>query len=126
MEATTMNNQVKTGVEWLPTLPNDWKIEKVKRIFYISKELSHKNNPTILSLARSGIKIRNISNNEGQLAESYDNYNFVKVGDLLLNPMDLYSGANCNVSYVEGVISPAYSNLRAKTKLEPKFFDFYF
>lgn len=121
-----MNNQVKTGVEWLPTLPNDWKIEKVKRIFYISKELSHKNNPTILSLARSGIKIRNISNNEGQLAESYDNYNFVKVGDLLLNPMDLYSGANCNVSYVEGVISPAYSNLRAKTKLEPKFFDFYF
>lgn len=121
-----MNNQVKTGVEWLPTLPNDWKIEKVKRIFYISKELSHKNNPTILSLARSGIKVRNISNNEGQLAESYDNYNFVKVGDLLLNPMDLYSGANCNVSYVEGVISPAYSNLRAKTKLEPKFFDFYF
>ena len=121
-----MNNQVKTGVEWLPTLPNDWKIEKVKRIFYISKELSHKNNPTILSLARSGIKVRNISNNEGQLAESYDNYNFVKVGDLLLNPMDLYSGANCNVCYVEGVISPAYSNLRAKTKLEPKFFDFYF
>ena len=121
-----MTNRIATNIKWLSSIPSDWKIGKVKQLFYISKELSHKENPTVLSLARSGIKIRDISNNEGQLAANYNNYNFVKIGDLLLNPMDLYSGANCNVSYIEGVISPAYSNLRAKVQLEPKFFDLYF
>ena len=112
--------------DYLNNLPETWKVCRVKDLFYISKELSKKDNPVVLSLARSGIKIRDISNNEGQLAASYDNYNSVKVGDLLLNPMDLYSGANCNVSEVEGVISPAYINLRAKTKLVTKFYDYYF
>ena len=60
------------------------------------------------------------------MAESYDDYNPVHIGDLLLNPMDLYSGANCNVSKVEGVISPAYVNLRAKSQLNPYYFDYYF
>ena len=121
-----MNKVISTNIEWLPYINSSWKIGRVKDIFYVSKELSTKKNPTVLSLARSAVKIRDISNNEGQIAASYDNYNSVKVGDLLLNPMDLYSGANCNVSFVEGVISPAYSNLRAKVKLEPRFYDFYF
>ena len=121
-----MINLKKTDIEWIPYIKADWKIGKVKDLFYISKELSTKNNPVVLSLARSSIKVRDISNNEGQLAENYDNYNTVQINDLLLNPMDLYSGANCNVSYVEGVISPAYSNLRAKIELEPRYFDFYF
>ena len=121
-----MSNLRKTDIEWLPYIHNSWEIGKVKDLFYLSKELSTKSNPIILSLARAAVKVRDITNNEGQLAASYDNYNSVQVGDLLLNPMDLYSGANCNVSYVEGVISPAYSNLRAKVKLDPRYYDFYF
>ena len=80
----------------------------------------------MLRLARSGIQIRNIENNEGQLAESYFNYNPVEVGDLLLNPMDLQSGANCNISYITGVISPAYINLRAKNGFVARYYDYYF
>ena len=83
-------------------------------------------NPTILSLARDGVKVRDISNNEGQIAESYYNYNPVEKGDLLLNPMDLYSGANCSISKVQGVISPAYINLRANAGINPTFYDYYF
>ena len=115
-----------SGVKWIGDIPDNWEIKKVKHCFYISKEQAHEENPTILSLARSGIKVRDISNNEGQLAASYDNYNPVKPGDLLLNPMDLYSGANCNMSEVSGVISPAYINLRPKADLNPKFFDYFF
>ena len=83
-------------------------------------------NPTVLSLTRSGVKERDISNNEGQLAESYYNYNPVDIDDLLINPMDLYSGANCSISKVKGVISPAYINLRAKKNVSPVFYDYYF
>lgn len=115
-----------TGIKWIGLIPNDWQLKKVKNCFYISKEQANDKNPTVLSLARSGIKVRDISTNEGQLAASYENYNPVQPGDLLLNPMDLYSGANCNMSEVSGVISPAYVNLRAKINLNPKFFDYYF
>lgn len=115
-----------TNINWIGNIPNDWKIRKVKHCFYISKTLANDKDPTVLSLARSGVKVRDISTNEGQLAASYDNYNIVKKGDLLLNPMDLYSGANCNVSEVEGVISPAYVNLRAKEKINSKYFDYFF
>ena len=107
-------------------LPKGWNIVPLKDCFYISKEPSTEKNPIVLSLARAGVKIRDISNNEGQIAASYDNYNVVKPGDLLLNPMDLYSGANCSLSEVRGVISPAYIKLRATRELNPKFYDYFF
>ena len=118
-----MNN---TGIEWCPSIPMNWEMRRVKELFYISKEKAGIKNPTVLKLARSGIQVKDVTINEGQMAESYDDYNPVHIGDLLLNPMDLYSGANCNVSKVEGVISPAYVNLRAKSKLNPYYFDYYF
>ena len=113
-------------INWIGEIPDNWNVRKVKQCFYISKEQAHEEKPTILSLARAGVKVRDISNNEGQLAASYDNYNPVMPGDLLLNPMDLYSGANCSISEVSGVISPAYINLRKKVELNPKFYDYYF
>ncbi len=118
-----MNN---TGIEWCPSIPMNWEMRRVKELFYISKEKAGIQNPTVLKLARSGIQVKDVTVNEGQMAESYDDYNPVHIGDLLLNPMDLYSGANCNVSEVEGVISPAYVNLRAKAQLNPYYFDYYF
>lgn len=121
-----MREMKQTWVEWCPVIPQQWNMARVKDVFAISKDLANESNPTVLKLARSGICVKDITTNEGQMAESYDNYNKVKIGDLLLNPMDLYSGANCNVSEVCGVISPAYTNLRAKTSVVPKYFDYYF
>lgn len=115
-----------SGFSWLGYIPDNWDIKKVKHCFYRKNEKAMQNDPVILSLARSGVKVRDISNNEGQMAESYFNYNPVDIDDLLLNPMDLYSGANCSISKVKGVISPAYVNLRALDGINPVFFDYYF
>lgn len=116
----------KVELSWLKEIPQHWSLIRVKNIFEISKDLSYKENPIVLSLARDKVKVRNISKNKGQLAESYNNYNTVKIGDLLLNPMDLYSGANCNVSQYNGVISPAYVNLRTKENVCVKYYDYIF
>ncbi|MBE6120342.1 MAG: hypothetical protein E7189_07925 [Erysipelotrichaceae bacterium] len=99
-----------------------WKKGKVKNAFVRKNEKANEEDPVVLSLARSGVKIRDITTGEGQLAENYSKYNPVEPGDLLLNPMDLYSGANCSLSKVSGVISPAYINLRAKKNILPKFY----
>lgn len=114
-----------SGVAWLGDIPADWKVERVKWVFNRQQTKNKSDDPVVLSLARAGVKIRDISTNEGQLAESYLNYNTVKPGDVLLNPMDLISGANCSVSRVSGVISPAYMNLHPKTG-DSRYFDYYF
>ena len=121
-----MREMKDSGIEWIGEIPVDWSMKRVKQIFTRKNEKAMQENPTILSLARDGVKVRDISNNEGQIAESYYNYNPVEKGDLLLNPMDLYSGANCSISKVQGVISPAYINLRANAGINPTFYDYYF
>lgn len=115
-----------SNVEWIGLIPNAWQVARVKNVFYRSQKKAQIIDPVVLSLARSGVKVRDITNNEGQLAESYYDYNPVKVGDLLLNPMDLYSGANCSYSKVNGVISPAYMNLRSYKKSDSRYYDYYF
>lgn len=115
-----------TGMLWIGHIPVDWELGKVKYAFNRKKEKSTEKDPIVLSLARAGVKIRDISTNEGQLAASYEGYNPVEPNDLLLNPMDLVSGANCSISKVSGVISPAYVNLRAKIGFEPRYYDYYF
>lgn len=115
-----------SGIEWIGEIPETWEVKRVKHGFVRKKEEAHQEEPIVLSLARSGVKVRDITNNEGQLAESYYNYNPVEPGDFLLNPMDLYSGANCSISKVSGVISPAYINLRARKGYNPAYYDYYF
>ncbi len=121
-----MRNMKDSGIAWIGMIPDTWKIGKVKDIFIRKNEKANEENPVVLSLARSGVKIRDISTGEGQLAENYSNYNPVEINDLLLNPMDLYSGANCSISKVKGVISPAYINLRAKGNNNPSYYDYFF
>ena len=121
-----MREMKNSGFSWLGEIPKNWSMQRVKHGFTRKNEKAMRENPVILSLARTGVKVRDISNNEGQIAESYFNYNPVEPGDLLLNPMDLYSGANCSVSNVSGVISPAYINLKSKDGINPFFYDYYF
>lgn len=111
---------------WLGQIPTDWDMVKVKDCFDRKNKKANQKNPIVLSLARSGVKIRDITSNEGQLAADYTNYNPVAKDDILINPMDLVSGDNCNISKVEGVISPAYVNLRYKKGINPRFYNYYF
>ena len=115
-----------SGIPRIGEIPEGCKVCKTKDVFVRKNEKAHQENPIVLSLARAGVKVRDITKNEGQLAESYYDYNPVEPFDLLLNPMDLYSGANCSISLVRGVISPAYVNLKAKANACPRFYDYYY
>ncbi len=115
-----------SGIPWIGQIPKHWEVKKVKDGFYLKKDKALIENPVVLTLARSGIKVRDLENNEGQFAKSYFEYNPVDIDDILLNTMDLQSGANCNISKIKGVISPAYANLRYKNGFSPNFYNYYF
>ncbi len=115
-----------SGIAWIGQIPKHWEVKKVKDGFYLKKDKALIENPVVLILARSGIKVRDLKNNEGHFAKSYFEYNPVDIDDILLNTMDLQSGANCNISKIKGVISPAYANLRYKNGFSPNFYNYYF
>ncbi len=88
-------------------IPAHWDMKKLKYVFYIKKDIAGKEGYDILSITQKGIKIKDISINEGQLAESYSNYQLVNVGDFAMNHMDLLTGW-VDVSKYSGVTSPDY------------------
>ena len=79
-----MSREMKdSGVEWIGEIPKNWNVQRVKNAFVRKKAEAHQENPVVLSLARAGVKVRDLSKNEGQIAESYYNYNLVEFGDLI-------------------------------------------
>ncbi len=92
---------------WFGQIPDDWNMRKMKYIFKIQKYIAGEEGHTVLSITQKGIKPKDLSKNEGQLAESYSNYQLVHIGDFAMNHMDLLTGW-VDVSQYEGVTSPDY------------------
>ena len=113
--------------DFLDPKNNNWKKFRIKDFFKLHKETTtdFKNYP-ILSLGKRGIYTRDISNNEGQIASSYEKYNLVSSKNIVLNPMDLITGW-ADIPREFGLISPAYISLELINKKDNlNFFKYYF
>lgn len=119
-EAVTkgMNPDVEmknSGNQYWGRIPTNWHLSDIKYLFEIVKRIAGKEGYDILSVTQKGIKIKDISNNEGQVAESYANYQFVYPGDFVMNHMDLLTGwVDCSKLF--GVTSPDYRVFRLRDK----------
>jgi len=100
-----------SGVDWIGEVPKHWDVTKTKWMFEIVKRIYGKEDRNVLSITQRGIKVRDVESNDGQLAESYTNYQVVNVNDFAMNSMDLLTGwVDC--SQFEGVTSPDYRVFR--------------
>ncbi|MDM1024406.1 restriction endonuclease subunit S [Clostridium perfringens] len=103
-----------TDVDWIGQVPQKWKCMKLKYIFSIKKDIAGKEGFDILSVTQSGLKIKDISKNEGQISADYSKYQIVEKGDFVMNHMDLLTGwVDCSKYY--GVTSPDYRVFKFKT-----------
>ena len=108
------NRKMKdSGVEWIGEIPENWDVKKLKYAFEIKKDIAGKEGYTVLSITQTGIKPKNITSNEGQLANDYSNYQLVNNGDFAMNHMDLLTGW-VDISKYDGVTSPDYRVFRLK------------
>ena len=100
-----------SGVEWIGEIPKNWEVEKFKWIFEIVKRPYFEEDRPVLSITQSGIKIKNIKDNDGQQAETYSGYQQVDINDFAMNGMDLLTGyIDCSI--YNGVTSPDYRVFR--------------
>ena len=104
-----------SGSVYWKDIPANWKLSDIKYLFEIVKRIAGKEGYDILSVTQKGLKIKDISRNEGQIAESYANYQFVYPTDFVMNHMDLLTGwVDCSKYF--GVTSPDYRVFRLKDK----------
>jgi len=95
------------------SIPENWKLVDIKYLFEIVKRIAGKEGFDILAITQQGLKIKDISNNEGQLASDYSGYQFVYPGDYAMNHMDLLTGW-VDLSSMFGVTSPDYRVFRLR------------
>ena len=108
---------------WFGKIPFDWEIQKTKYVFTIKKDIAGEEGHTVLSITQRGIVPKDLSKNEGQLAENYSKYQLVNIGDFAMNHMDLLTGW-VDISKFSGVTSPDYRvfMLNDKNKNSDKFY----
>ena len=110
-------------IEWIGETPKDWGLKKLKYLFVIKKEIAGKSGFDILSVTQHGIKIKDITTNEGQISSDYSKYQLVDEGDFVMNHMDLLTGW-VDYSRYDGVTSPDYRVFKLKdySKCSPKYY----
>ena len=102
-----------SGVEWIGKIPKDWEVKRIKYSFDIKKNIAGELGYDVLSVTQSGIKIKDITKNGGQLSMDYSKYQIVEIDDFIMNHMDLLTGfVDC--SKFKGVTSPDYRVFRLK------------
>lgn len=120
-----MSTSVSQSFYDISKIPKDWTKKRLKNILSISENKSSNfNNEKVLSLTQKGIIVNDISNNKGQIAESYEKYILVKKGQICMNPMDLLSGW-VDISSFDGLISPAYYTFELNEIVNNKFISYF-
>lgn len=95
------------------TIPEGWKLVDIKYLFEIVKRIAGKEGYNIIAITQQGLKYKDISSNEGQIASDYSGYQFVYPGDYAMNHMDLLTGW-VDLSDIFGVTSPDYRVFRLR------------
>ena len=113
---STYSEMKKRSVEWIGEIPEQW---ETKYLFQIVSQVKCKNingqETNLLSLSYGKIKRKNIETTEGLLPASFEGYNIVEPGDIVLRLTDLQNDhTSLRVGKVRerGIITSAYVTLR--------------
>ncbi len=110
-----------SGVAWLGEIPLDWQFVRACDLFRKTKTTGRAD-AELLSVYREYGVIPKASRDDNMNRPSDDLsvYQFVKVGDLVLNKMKTWQGSIA-VSKYEGIVSPAYYVARPLVKMSLDF-----
>ena len=104
-----------SGISWIGDVPEHWDVrylfQKVREHYISNKEVHHQN---LLSLSYGRIIQKDINKTEGLLPESFDTYQIVENGNIVLRLTDLqndHKSLRVGLVTQEGIITSAYECL---------------
>lgn len=114
-----------SGIAWIGTIPFDWKThtlyQLVTQVKNKNKDLLEEN---LLSLSYGRIKRKDINSNGGLLPESFNGYNIIDDGDIVLRLTDLqndHTSLRVGLATEKGIITSAYTTLHPIKKTTAKY-----
>lgn len=115
----------ESGIEWIGLIPENWTLSKHKYVMHKEKSICEKyDGEDIISLTVNGVVIRDLDAG-GKMPTSFDGYQYVVPGDLLLCLFDIDVTPRC-VGLIKnpGVTSPAYSRFKIHSGYDAGFYDY--
>lgn len=114
-----------SGVDWIGEIPEHWEVTPGRTIFKERKE-SNKGlkNSIVLSLSYGKIIIKPEEKMYGLVPESFETYQLVYEGDIIVRGTDLQNdktSLRTGLSHYNGIITSAYLNLIVKNSSAPSF-----
>lgn len=118
-----------SGVEWIGEIPEGWEIIPNKHLMKKVKNLCPVyNGEDILSLSMKGVYVRDPNDESGKRPTTYNGYQYVQEGDLLMCLFDIDVTPRCvGRVYNDGLTSPAYSRfVMNKTRAIVDYYYYYY
>lgn len=116
-----------SGIEWVGQIPMSWNTVQNKYLMYKIKSICPiYNGENILSLTTNGVIIRDL-NGGGKMPTSFDGYQIVVPGNLLMCLFDIDVTPRC-VGLIKdfGLTSPAYSQFVMKDGVYAPYYFYYY
>lgn len=108
----------ESGIDWIGQIPEEWEVDFVNHIFEEHKQKNKGNKEkNLLSLSYGHIIRKSIDTSFGLLPESFDTYNIIQRGDIVLRLTDLQNdkrSLRVGLARENGIITSAYLTLRLK------------
>jgi type I restriction modification DNA specificity protein len=106
-----MDKMKDSGIKWIGLIPEGWQVVSIKSFLQKRKEILEKwTNENVLSLTMNGVVIRDLENPSGKMPATFDGYQKIYKGNLVLCLFDIDVTPRCvGIAYDDGVTSPAYS-----------------
>lgn len=117
----------KTRLEWIESAPTHWEIAPHKRTMRKIKRLcDHWAGEPVLSLTTNGVIVRDIASGKGKFPATFDGYQYISAGNLVLCLFDVDVTPRCvGLAKQGGVISPAYSQFEMLDGAYAPYYDYY-
>ena len=124
-----MRKMIDSGVEWLGDIPETWDLVQLGSLFS-----EHKNKNTgmqsnnLLSLSYGNIIRKDINTSDGLLPESFEGYNVIDDGDIVLRLTDLQNdqrSLRVGLCHEKGIVTSAYVTLRKRNSAMNSQFFYY-
>lgn len=118
----------ESGIEWVGLIPDTWSVIPNKYVMHKEKNLCEKwTGEDVMSLTMNGVIVRDLQNPTGKMPASFDGYQYIEDGDLLMCLFDIDVTPRCvgKVTH-NGVTSPAYSNFKVHDNASRDYFYYYY
>ncbi len=114
-----------SGISWIGDIPEHWETRKLSQIadeYFVSNNNIHHQN--LLSLSYGAIVRKDINATDGLLPASFDTYQVVKNGIIILRLTDLqndHKSLRVGIAKEEGIVTSAYTSLKARPSIIPNY-----